>query len=320
MKLRMSIAIVALIGASVVATPALLEGQSGQQADPNFHAAVKPPAFISKHPLICFDEAHHNFHTSVGRYQPFAALAASDGFRVRRSESMFTATALNGCGVLVIANALGTTQFNDDAAFTTAEIDAVRQWVEGGGSLLLIADHFPMGPAASALSRSFGVDMSGGATSDPKNFDTPSGDETQLVFSRTNGLLGDHPITRGRSVAEQVSLVMTFTGQSLSVPPGSTGLLNLSQTAIDEEARPRLEKVGSNVIVKVGYGNAKSAHGRAQAVALTWGKGRLVIAAEAGMLTAQLDGKTKRPFGMNVPGVDNQQFAINVLRWLAGAL
>jgi hypothetical protein len=46
----------------------------------------------------------------------------------------------------------------------------------------------------------------------------------------------------------------------------------------------------------------------------------LVITAEAAMLTAQLDGRTKRPFGMNVPGVDNQKFAINVLRWLARAL
>lgn len=311
---------VVMIVALVWAGSVLLNGQSGQQADLNFKPAVASPIFTKEHPEMCFDEAHNNFHTSSGRYKPFAELATSDGFRVRPSKLAFTKAALTGCRVLVIANALGTTQFNDDSAFTAAEIDALHRWVEAGGALLLVTDHFPFGPAASDLSRRFGVEMSGGATSDRKHFDTTSGDETQLVFSRASGSLGDHAITRGRVPAEQVAIVMTFTGQSLSVPPGAVGLLNLSDSAIDEEAHPRVEKVGDDVRVKVGYGNAKSAQGRAQAVALNYGKGRVVITAEAAMLTAQLDARTRRPFGMNVSGIDNKKFATNVLRWLAGAL
>ena len=45
-------------------------------------------------------------------------------------------------------------------AFTGAESDAVRDWVSGGGSLLLIADHAPMGAANQILGQRFGVDMS----------------------------------------------------------------------------------------------------------------------------------------------------------------
>src|SRR5208283_4120144 len=102
---------------------------------------------------------------------------------------------------------------------TDAECDAVRDWVGGGGSLLLITDHAPMGSAAQCLAKRLGVNMSTGATSDPVN---SSGGDTSLVFSRANHLLGDHPITRGRDDTERVNKVQTFTGTSLKGPEGST--------------------------------------------------------------------------------------------------
>jgi hypothetical protein len=66
--------------------------------------------------------------------------------------------------------------------------------------------------------------------------------------------------------------------------------------------------------------------GRVQGLALTMGKGRVVVLGEAAMFSAQvvtLDaGGKPRTFraGMNVPGNDDQQFALNVVRWLSGAL
>lgn len=50
-----------------------------------------------------------------------------------------------------------------------------------------------------------------------------------------------------------------------------------------------------------------------------FGQGRVVVLGEAGMLTAQLDDK-KRPFGMNCPGIDNKQLALNIMHWLSGLL
>ncbi len=44
--------------------------------------------------------------------------------------------------------------------------------------------------------------------------------------------------------------------------------------------------------------------------------GRVVVMGEAAELSAQLIG-TER-FGMNVPGLDNRQMALNILRWLSG--
>jgi hypothetical protein len=34
-------------------------------------------------------------------------------------------------------------------------------------------------------------------------------------------------------------------------------------------------------------------------------------------LSAQLYGPNKKPMGMNVPGIDNRQLALNIMHWLA---
>lgn len=55
-----------------------------------------------------------------------------------------------------------------------------------------------------------------------------------------------------------------------------------------------------------------------QAAVLEYEQGRVIDLGEAGMLTAQVDDGTT--FGMNVPGVDNRQLTLNLLRWLSRLL
>ncbi len=141
--------------------------------------------------------------------------------------------------------------------------------------------------------------MSKGFTSDPNNSE---GGETSLVFTRNNHLLGDHPITSGRDDSEKVNRIQTFTGQSLKGPDGSVAILRLGDTAVD---------AGDN-------GSPVSAKGRAQGIAFPFGKGRVVVMGEAAELSAQLIGNER--FGMNVPGLDNRQMALNIMHWLSGLL
>jgi hypothetical protein len=61
-----------------------------------------------------------------------------------------------------------------------------------------------------------------------------------------------------------------------------------------------------------------SARGHAQAVALEFGKGKVVVLGEAGMLSAQVDPLGFK-MGMNTPGNDNKQFALNLFHWLSGS-
>ena len=255
-----------------------------------------------------FDEAHHNFHTTDGRYKPFVDLVINDGYRVIRNRQPFSKSTLSSYKILVIANALGAEEDDDEgtdsSAFTEEEIQAVYDWVKGGGALLLIADHAPFGGAASALAEKFGVDMSKGYTFDAAN--SVANLPTQLLFSRENKLLATHPITEGRNENEKIKLVRSFTGQSLKGPEDSAAILKLSDTATDAPSYDSKTSV--------------SAAGRAQALALKVGKGRVMVQGEAAMLSAQISGVEKHPMGMNVPGYDNRQYALNLMHWLSGIL
>ena len=145
--------------------------------------------------------------------------------------------------------------------------------------------------------------MGKSTTFDPANSET--GAPAQLIFSRVNRLIGEHPILTGRDGSERVDRVLTFAGQSLKGPRGSVALLKLSPSAVDQ---PRPAVPGRN----------GSAAGRAQGLALSLGRGKVVVLGEAAMLSAQVNGRRAIPMGMNVPGTDNRQFALNIMHWLSG--
>jgi 2-polyprenyl-6-methoxyphenol hydroxylase-like FAD-dependent oxidoreductase len=117
---------------------------------------------------------------------------------------------------------------------------------------------------------------------------------------------------RGRDASERVRRVISFTGQSLAGPDSARSILTFSPRAED---------------LMVGFGQAredvpkdrrKSAAGRSQMLALRFGRGRVVVLGEAAMFSAQLAGPGGRvKMGMNYPGIDNRQLALNTLRWLA---
>jgi hypothetical protein len=279
-----------------------------QQADSKFDARLTHPAYLTIHPKVLFDEAHNNFHTASGRYKPFVDLISNDGYQIVPNKQKFATETLKEFQVLVIANALGSSNVDaieaSDPAFTQPECDTVREWVRNGGALLLIADHAPAGAAAAILSASFGVEMSKAYTADPTNFQRIALDVSWIMYSRENKALGDHAITRGRDESEQINRVLSFTGQSLKGPQGSAPILKLSDAAYDvfDGNKPQQARMSP-------------AAGRSQAVALEFGKGRVVVFGEAAMLTAQ-----EKNFGMNYPGIDNRQLALNVMHWLTGLL
>ncbi len=290
-----------------------IAGLAQQVADPDFDPKLAKPAYTKKHPKVLLDEAHHNFHTASGRYKPFADLISSDGYQVTPNKLTFSKETLKGCDVLVISNALGAVAMGSpeasNPAFTEDECDAVRDWVRAGGHLLLIADHAPMGAANEKLGLRFGVEMSKGYTGDPVNNDKETGSDTFIRYDPDNKLLGDHPITRGRNASEKISRVIAFTGQSLKGPKGSVAFMKLADTAVDVTP----SRQGSEE-------KQASAAGHAQGIAFKFGKGRVVVMGEAGMLSAQLAGPRKMKFGMNRPGIDNRQLALNIMHWLSRLL
>ena len=304
---------VALIGGGV------LYLRNRQPYDRAFNIRVAHPVYRNNGPVILYDEGHLNTHTATGGYKPFADLARSDGYELRVSSQTFSAQTLEGASVLAIVLPRGANDANDDSAFAESEIAAIDQWVRNGGSLLLVTDHWPYGPAAASLGQRFGIQMGKGMVEDPEHHDQNRG-ESHLVFSAENGLLRDHPILRGRNSAEHIQRILTFTGQSLLGPPDATPFLALSNTAIERPpTAPRVEKSGGDVRVSMEYGDPIPAAGKAQGIALEVGKGRIVVLGEAGMLRAERGHGDER-VGMNVLGYDNRQLAINILHWLTRVL
>ena len=287
-----------------------------QVADTTYDTRVARPAYTRDGPRLLFDEAHHEFHRTDGRYRPFAALARHDGYRVIANPDTFASATLAKGDLLVIANALGDDDMSAPAAsnpaFSPAECAAVAAWVRAGGALLLIADHAPMGDAAKALAESLGVDMRAAYTADKER--NESGGPTILHYRPGKGLAEAHPIVLGRDSSERVRHVVAFTGQSLSGPPGAVSLLTLSPAA--EDLLIHLGESAKNVPAE----KHRPAGGRSQGLAFTLGRGRVVVLGEAAMLTAQVAGPQAFKMGMNAPGNDDRQFALNVLHWLTRAL
>ena len=300
-----------------VCDPALAPRASGPQvSDTRFSPNVSKPAYpVGSGPVVYLDEAHYNYHTVEGRYASFADLLRKDGFVVSPLREAFSAKALAGADILVIANALAAENADPEtgwkvpvpSAFTDSEIAAIEQWVAGGGSLFLIADHMPWPGAAEDLGRAFGIQMTNSFATDVTCA------EDEYLFERADGSLGDHPVTDGRSDSERIDYVRTFTGQAfwltrpgepiLKLKPGSVVLL--PEEAWEFSARtPRIP-----------------GDGLLQGAVLEHGKGRVAVFGEAAMFSAQVSGTERRPMGMNMPGAEqNPQFLLNVMHWLAGLM
>lgn len=310
-------ALLSLATALALFAPSIAAAQQEQLSDPGFDPSVAKPAYPSgSGPLALFDEAHFNFHTAGGRYKAFADLLTGDGFRVSPGRERFSAALLGSYDLVIIANALGAADVRSPEAamlaFTADEATALSAWVKEGGALLLITDHQPTGAAARNLADLLGVRMSNETV-----VDTTAGNhlegymESNLEFTRSNGRLESHSITEGRDSEERVNRVVAFGGQSLEGPPNSACFLELGPAAFDLNVTSR---------------ERTPAGGRCMGLAFRHGQGRVVVMGEAGMLSAQLvteegpDGKTTHPWGMNWPGIDNRQLALNIARWLSGVL
>ncbi len=327
--------------------PALLLALAGattaraqvQVPDTAYVPRVARPAFTRHHPVVMVDEAHRNYFTVRGLYRGLAALLEADGLRVVPGVQPFSRRLLEGCDVLVVADASGAERPDHatarNSAFRPAECDAVRDWVREGGALLLVADSAPYASAMDSLARRFGVDMAKGYTIDTRRVDPEMNNQGCILYRRDQGMLGNHVILRGRDRSERIERVVTFSGQSLAGPPGSHGLLRLGPSAWDvpftsdarRETDRRLRAKADTTSVPRTPGSAP-ALGRFQAIAFAFGKGRVVALGEGAMFSAQhllgaeaqRRGRDRLRIGLNRPDLDNERLALNVVRWLARAL
>ena len=311
-----------LSAASLLVLLGLCPSLHAQPASATWEPVVVAPAYPpGKGPVVVVDQAHFNFHTLNGRYRDFGRALERDGYVVRAGRAPFSAASLRGIRVLVIANALSRRNHEPAnwsppiaSAFTAGEIRAVRKWVRDGGSLLLITDHLPFAGAAEKLAAAFGFDLIDGYALDRREIQKATLDRP-FVFARNDptadGLLADHPITRGRNPSERVNRVMTFMGAAFRAREPASPLLVFGEY-VSSYQTTTFGKLSATTL-------SIPANGLLQAAARRYGKGKVVLFSEAGLFTAQI--QRGKPVGMNHPGAEgNLQLLLNTLHWLDGTL
>lgn len=292
-----------------------MHDDAAQTSDTDWSPVVSNPQFAQGDgPQVLVDAAHGNFHTIDGRFAAFAELLALDGYRVQSASAAVTPELLAQASVFVISNALFG---GDDAewilptspAFTSDEIQVIVDWVDEGGSLLLIADHMPFPGGTADLANRFGIIFLNGYAKKSLN------EDGTLSFSRSSSSLADHAITRGRSASESVESITGFTGQAFRFVGDVQPLMYMPH---DWKVFLPIEAGAFDSTTPV-----VSARGLIQGCVLRYGTGRVAVFGEAAMFTAQSvvrDGAVRK-MGMNHPDADeNAQFVLNLLHWLSGLL
>lgn len=274
-----------------------------QVADSTFHYPIEQPAYKKgTGTMITIDEAHHNFHTMNGRYAPFARFLAEDGYQVEAGTRLFTESYLKNKKILVIANATDTTEWRlpTRTVFTEDEVSALKNWVNQGGSLFLIADHMPFPGNAENIAAAFGFGFYNGFALLNGGLDK---------FSRKAGNLHDHIITNGKLPSDKIDSIVGFTGQAFMAPAGAEVI-----SSFKSDYRVYFPEIAWQI-------NDSTANipalGLAHSASLVYGKGRIVVVGEAAMFTAQLAGPQQQKVGMNHRlAVQNPRFLLNIIHWL----
>ena len=293
-----------------------------QVVDTSFAPTLRgAPSFpTGRGPIIVIDEAHANLHTATGRYRPFVRLAQADGFVVRANSARFDSASLANARMLVVANAVAERNRAQAAwrlpvasAFDADEVKAVAAWVRRGWALLLIADHMPFAGAADSLGAALGVYFANGFALPPARPDPETGDYP-IVFRRADGGLARHEIVDGRSPRERIDSVVSFTGSAFRL--GGEAESGAALMRLPRDTRVKLPSQAwqfSDSTAEI------RGDGLLQGAALRLGRGRVAVFGEAAMFSAQRKGPRAKPMGMNAPeAVQNAQFVLNVLHWLAG--
>lgn len=255
---------------------------------------------------IYVDHAHRNFHRIDNRFLPFAKVLRSAGYKVKSFNSKFTQNDLKKIKTLVISNALSEESRQPfvvptPSAFTKKEISNIKQWVNEGGSLFLIADHMPFAGASAKLAQAFNFTF----------YDSFLLDENRngiLEYTKKDKTLEDSMVSIGVK-GEGIQKIRTFTGQAFKIPNKAISILKTKEKDLVylSDTMWRFSEKTKRF----------SAKGLSQGAIMKVKKGRIAVFGEAGMFTAQLAGRNRFKVGMNSPkAAENYKLLLEIIEWL----
>jgi len=238
-------------------------------------------------PRVDIDLEHWNNSPGDYRFLALGDLLVWDGYRVTRSKQYLVPEYLKDIRVLVIGNAVpypavlrGIAErlgLAGGGALTLEEVDAVRDWVRAGGSLLLEADVPRSGRAAAPLTAALGLAVH---------------DCLAPVFVPA-AQPGKHAILNGRAdYGERVYRAAVLAGGWIEAGPAvrATPLLTAPADA-----------------------GGRCSAGKAVAMAVELGRGRVVALSAQLERNEDLIRRT----GVDPRRSGNRQFLLNAMHWLS---
>ncbi|MDT0553418.1 hypothetical protein [Urechidicola vernalis] len=282
-----------------------------QILDSTFAYKVENPVYpLNSGPIIHIDEYHNNDMSINVRMFPLLKLLRHDGYRIQSYNDSFSTELLNEVEILVIIGALHKSNINNwklptPSALTDSEMNVLLEWIDNGGSLLLVADHMPFPGAIQKFSSKLGVNWYNGFVIDSINWG-------MTVFSRRDNTLLKHPIIEGKNKGEKVNWVATYYGSGFKIENDSIiGLLSFNNPNIVSYQTEQAWKIYPETPI-VSFKNLY------QGAILKKGKGRVAFIGEASLFSAQLVGEQQNPVGLNFQNENqNLQFVLNIFHWLS---
>lgn len=277
----------------------------GPVIDSTFDVTVSAPACQANCPVILIDDLHDKFTVTKGwDYITLLKLFSNDGFKVIRGRTYFTKQSLSKINVVVMGGGL----------LDREEMKVLNEWIRNGGSLLAFTHH-NLSPIYQEYLKSLGIrTMEIEHTEDSLHGLIRDGftiSPSYIYFDAEDKLLGSHSIINGRNSSEKIKRVQTLASSTIIGPFGSVNLLPLAESAIDLISIDN--PLDANTPVKT---KGQRSHG----IAFNFGKGKVVITDAWALKTLLYEPSERGHMGMNTPGNDNKQYALNIMRWLTGYL
>ncbi len=274
----------------------------------------------STQPTILFDLGHNNYGANKAD-QTFYGFLRDHGFAVRNLHGPITDSALDGIIVFHTSNALARINIDNwslpnPSAFTPDEIAVLLEWVQRGGSLLMVIEHMPFGGSYNDLARAIGFEVSNGFAVDSSLLDDYSEENIAeagaLLFRRGTGEISDHLIVTGQSPYGQIEHLATDCGSAIRLPSHAASLITLGADVVSLEPATSWAFTVDTP--------RRSVAGWSQAGVLEYGEGRIAVLGDNFLISAP--GLLDPPY-IEIEqeaelGAHNHKFTLNLYRWLSG--
>jgi hypothetical protein len=289
-------------------------------------AQAQQPAYPrDQGPVVLLDAKYRNLLAL--RLRPsLIETFTHDGYRVIEREGEVTERSLQDVKIMVSAspvseqNALPTElppateaelaaqvdaawRLPTPSAYSASEIQALVDWVNRGGALLVIVDHMPFPGAVQELTMQFGFELANGHALAANE----EGRSRPVRFSRSDGSLADHVITAGRNAAERIEAIETYGGAAFRLSADGMSLMTFGSG---------YEQLLPNVAWKFTADTPRELiSGWSQGGVVQAGRGRVAVFTEAGFFMAPPPDES----GSDIRR-QNHQFLLNVAHWLSDLL